>query len=116
MGREEGGGSGLGNNVNFPEDFLLLVADSWIKNQKEDLVSSPSPPLLPRDLELHCVCMLVTQLCPTLCNSMAPHQAPLSMVLQARILEWVVITFSGGFSDPGIESGSPELQADSLTI
>ena len=47
---------------------------------------------------------------------MAPHQAPLSMVLQARILEWVVITFSGGFSDPGIESGSPELQADSLTI
>jgi len=47
---------------------------------------------------------------------MAPHQAPLSMVLQARILEWVVITFSRGSSDPGIESGSPALQADSLTI
>ena len=28
------------------------------------------------------------------------HQAPLSMVSQARILEWVVMPFSGGFSLP----------------
>jgi len=35
-------------------------------------------------------------------------------ILQARILEWVVIPFSGDLPDPGIESGSPALQADSL--
>ena len=42
-------------------------------------------------------------------------QASLSMgILQARILEWVAIPFSRGSSQPGIEPGSPALQADSL--
>ena len=41
-------------------------------------------------------------------------QAPLSMVLQARILKWVVIPFPGDLPDPGIQPGSPALQADSL--
>ena len=31
-----------------------------------------------------------------------------------RILEWVTYPFSRGFSHPGIEPGSPALQADSL--
>ena len=35
-------------------------------------------------------------------------------ILQARILEWLAISFSKGSSHPGIESGSPALQADSL--
>jgi len=35
-------------------------------------------------------------------------------ILQARILEWVAIPFSRDLPDPGIEPGSPELQADSL--
>ena len=35
-------------------------------------------------------------------------------ILQARILEWVAIPFSRGSSDPGIQLGSPALQADSL--
>ena len=35
-------------------------------------------------------------------------------ILQARILEWVVIPFCRGSSDLGIELGSPPLQADSL--
>ena len=35
-------------------------------------------------------------------------------ILQARILERVAISFSRGSSDPGTESGSPALQADSL--
>jgi len=29
-------------------------------------------------------------------------------ILQARILEWVAISFSRGFSHPGIEPRSPE--------
>ena len=32
-------------------------------------------------------------------------------ILQARILEWIAIPFP---SDPGIEPGSPALEADSL--
>ena len=35
-------------------------------------------------------------------------------ILQARILEWVVISFSRGSSRPRIELESPTLQADSL--
>ena len=44
------------------------------------------------------ICMHANSLlsCPTLCNPMAVgRQAPLSMgILQARILEWVAISFS----------------------
>ena len=35
-------------------------------------------------------------------------------ILQAIILELVSIPFSKDFADPGIEAGSPTLQADSL--
>jgi len=35
-------------------------------------------------------------------------------IFQARVLEWVAISFSRGFFDPGIEPGSPALQADTL--
>ena len=34
-------------------------------------------------------------------------------ILQARILEWVAFPFPGDFPNPGIEPGSPALQADS---
>ena len=43
------------------------------------------------------------------------HQPPLSMeILQARILEWVAMPSSKDLPNPGIESRSPALQADSL--
>ena len=35
-------------------------------------------------------------------------------ILQARILDWVAISFSGDLPDPGIEPWSPALQANSL--
>jgi len=35
-------------------------------------------------------------------------------ILQVRILEWVAIPFSRGSPYPGIKSGSPALQVDSL--
>ena len=34
--------------------------------------------------------------------------------LQARVLEWMPAPSPGDFPDPGIEPGSPALQADSL--
>ena len=36
-------------------------------------------------------------------------------ILQARILEWVAISFSRDLPDPGIKPRSPALQADALT-
>ena len=35
-------------------------------------------------------------------------------IFQARVLEWVAISFSGDLPDPGIEPRSPALQADAL--
>ena len=49
-----------------------------------------------------CMCVLVTQSCPTLCNPM-DHSLPGSSVhgiLQARRLQWVVMPFSSGSSRP----------------
>ena len=60
---------------------------------------------------------LVAKLCRTLCDPM-DCKLPGSYVhgiLQARTLEGVAISFSGDLPDPGIEPGSPALQADSLT-
>ena len=61
------------------------------------------------------VLCLAAQSCPTLCNPMDCSQDPLSVgILQARILEWVVISFSWDLPNPGIEPRSPALQVDSL--
>ena len=63
--------------------------------------------------------VLVTQLCPTLCDPM-DYNVPGSSahgVLQARILEWVAISSPGDIPDPGIEPTSPvspALHVDSL--
>ena len=56
------------------------------------------------------------QSCPTLCNPIdsSPLGSSVPGILQARILEWVAISFSGGLPDSGIKPGSPALWADSL--
>ena len=81
--------------------WLLWVRATWKpEGQAADDAVNPSQP--PRAegkaenrVELSCI---VAQLCPTLCDSVdVAHQAPLSMgILQARILEWVVMPSSGG--------------------
>ena len=64
------------------------------------------------------VLMSVTQLCPTLCDPVdgSLPVSPVCGVLQARILEWAPFPFPGDLPNPGIEPGSPVLQADSFTI
>ena len=53
-----------------------------------------------------CVCMcvwvLVTQWCLSLCHpgKCSPPGSSVHGILQARILEWVAILFSRGFSQP----------------
>ena len=46
--------------------------------------------------------VLVTQSCPTLCDSMncIPVDSTVHVILQARTLEWVAIPFSRGSSRP----------------
>ena len=58
----------------------------------------------------------VPQSCPTLCDPMdcSPPGSSVHGILQARILEWAATPFPGALPYPGIESGSPELQADAL--
>ena len=55
--------------------------------------------------------MKVVLLCLTLCD---PMDYRVCGILQARILEWVAVPFSRGFSQPRIKPRSPALQADSL--
>ena len=61
----------------------------------------------------------VDQSCPTLCDLMdcSPPGFCVHRISQARILEWVAISFSispGDLPDPEIEPGSLALKADSL--
>ena len=58
----------------------------------------------------------VARLCLTLCSPLdcslpgsSTHE-----IFQARVLEWAAISFSRDLPDPGIEPGSPALQADAL--
>ena len=56
------------------------------------------------------------QSCPTLCDPIddSPPGSPVPGILQARTLEWVAIPFFRDLPNPGIKSGSPAFQADSL--
>ena len=58
----------------------------------------------------------VAQSCPTLCDSMdcSPLGSSVHRILQARVVEWVAISFSKRYPDPGIKPGSPALQSDTL--
>ena len=49
-----------------------------------------------------CVCAKLLQLCPILCDHMdcSPPGSSVHGILQAKILEWVVIPFSRGSSHP----------------
>ena len=59
----------------------------------------------------------IAQSCLTLCNLMDYSLSVSSVhgIFQARVLEWVAISCSRDLPDPGIEPGSPEFQADTLT-
>ena len=48
---------------------------------------------------------------PTNCS---PPGSSVHGIVQARVLEWGAIPFSGDLPDPGIQPGSPAWQADSL--
>ena len=55
--------------------------------------------------------VLAAQSCPTLCDptDCNPPASSVHGILQARVLEWVAIPFSGDHPDTGIEPTSPVL-------
>ena len=59
---------------------------------------------------------LVPQSCLSLCNPMdcSPPGSSVHRISQARILEWVAISYPGYLPNPGIDPSCPTLQADSL--
>ena len=62
-----------------------------------------------------CVCVCVyAQSCVTLCD-LSPPGSSVHGISQARILEWVSITFSRGSADSGIESSPPALAGGFFT-
>ena len=64
-----------------------------------------------------CACVLVTQSCPTLCNTMdcSPTGSSVHRISQAKILEWVAISFSRGSSHREIKLMSPALAGGFFT-
>ena len=54
--------------------------------------------------------------CPTLCDPMdcSPPDSSVHGILQARILEWVAISFSSGSSQSRDQTQVTQLEADSL--
>ena len=66
--------------------------------------------------ESEIVKVLVTLLCPTVCDPMDCTSPGSSVhgILQARIREWVAIPSPGDLPDPAIKPESLTLQADSL--
>ena len=63
-----------------------------------------------------CVHAKSLQSCPTLRHPMdcSPPGPSVHGIFQARILEWVAISFSRDLPNPGIEPGSPALQVDAF--
>ena len=58
-------------------------------------------------------CVKVTQSCSPLCN---PMDYTVHCILQARMLDWVALPFSGDIPNPGTEPRSPTSQPDSLPV
>ena len=70
----------------------------------------------------HICVVLVAQSCPTLCHPLdcSPPGSSIYGMFQARILEWVAISYHSGSSQPRdrthVSCKSPALQADSLLL
>ena len=78
-------------HVHTHRRFLSFCVFGWVEFKKEYNYS------LGQGLELK-VKVLVTQLCLALCNPMgcSPPGSSIHGILQARILDWVVISSSRG--------------------
>ena len=65
--------------------------------QHLSLLGSESMILLSCLSKNNCCCCSVTKSCPTLCDTCLPS-SPVHVISEARILEWIAISFSRGYS------------------
>ena len=80
-----------------PEIKLPTFVGSWRKQGNYRITSTSASLTMLKSLTVCiCVCVIVTHSCPTLCDPMgcSPPGAYIHGILQARILEWVSISFS----------------------
>ena len=63
-----------------------------------------------------CICVLVAQSCPTLCDPMDCSRPGPSVhgTFQQEYWNWLLFSYLGNLPDPGIEPTYPALQADLL--
>ena len=93
--------------------LLLLLKASVPRLPEARLHHSTSAEIIPLSALMYAKS---PQSCLTLCDPMdcSPPGSSAHGILQARILEWIAIPSPGDLFNPGIEHGSPALQADSL--
>ena len=60
--------------------------------------------------------VLISEIHSDMSNSLQPHGLYVHGILQARILEWVAIPFSGASSQSRNQAQVPAFQADSLSV
>ena len=63
-----------------------------------------------------CVCVLVAQSCLTLCDPHAGSGSSVHENFQARIQEWIAISFSRGSSQPRDQTGISCIAGGFFTI
>ena len=87
--------------------IILFWVRKFIQNRSlRTVIFSPIPQNLHFHRNFHtqwcCYCCLVAKPCPTLCNLMdcSPPGPSVYGISQAKILEWVAISFSRGSSWP----------------
>ena len=85
----------------------LAVREAKSKQVLDEVIPQKSELPVPRSTSEGCC--LVAKPYPALCNSMdcSPPDLFVHGIFQARILEWVALSFSKGSSQPGIKHGSP---------
>ena len=97
------------------QTFLFLQHNTFFSPLKTFLLAVLSPSnshTLQQESESE-----VAQSCPTLCNPMdcSPPGSSIHGIFQARVLEWVAISFSRGiFLTQGLNPDPPALLTDSL--
>ena len=79
------------------QNGLLALHKHW-----DCLQTTPQKPAEPPIQIICCCCYLVAKFSPTLCDPMdcSPPGSTVHGISQARILEWVAISFSKGSSQP----------------
>ena len=90
----------------MPPDYFVIL--SMFSANREDLIARPGYP---------CCCYSVAKSCPIVCDPIdcSPLGSSVHGIPQARVLEWVSISFSRGSSLAGIEPTSPALAGKFFT-